>query len=436
MERKVALDIHRRSLFVLIMEEGKQVLRRRFSPDPEGLAAFLAVIQPGDRVVMEATTHAFRLAARLESVGATVLVLDPQETRAVGMKGKKTDYRDCLALLRYLDEPHPPAVWCPDRRTREIRQLTRERFAFNQSLVRLKNRVRGLLADEGLEPTHAPWEPAGRVWLETQTLAPVTRRILERELAAIAVETALKAEQEEELAQLALECRTTQRLMQLVGFGSATAVMCLGEVGDLQRFPSSKHLVSYAGLHASVYQSATTVHYGPITKAGRSQLRWIMVEVAWRHVHEDGPEAAYFQRLVQRGKCPQVAIVALARRLLVLVYTLLRREATHRDLDLRRYEAKLERLAAHRPEATEPEPCNRDWAADRLEELTGQTAPRRAASRPRRLRPTKRRAPAEGDPGGSSRRHGRGSASAARDEADAPRESHATPKPEEIARGA
>lgn len=183
MERKVALDIHRRSLFVLIMEGGKQVLRRRFAPDPEGLAALLALLQPGDRVVMEATTHAFRLAARLESVGATVLVLDPQQTRAVGMKGKKTDYRDCLALLRYLDDPHPPAVWCPDRRTREIRQLTRERFAFNQSLVRLKNRVRGLLADEGLEPPHAPWEPEGRAWLEAQTLAPVTRRILERELA-------------------------------------------------------------------------------------------------------------------------------------------------------------------------------------------------------------------------------------------------------------
>jgi hypothetical protein len=250
--------------------------------------------------------------------------------------------------------------------------------------------------------------------LEQQTLPPLTRRILERELVAIAVESALKAEQEEELAQLALGCVFSQRLMQLVGFGSALAVMCIGEMGDLGRFPSSKQLVSYAGLHPSVYQTGNTVRYGHITKAGRSQLRWILVEVAWRHVHSGGPEAEYFHRLVRRGKPEGVAIVALARRLLVLAYTLLRREETHRALDLDRYAAKLERLAAHRPVVAEPEPCARDWAADRLEAITGRTAPRRAAGIPRRFRPQPRRASAEAHPSGSGRKHDRGSTSTAR----------------------
>lgn len=437
MGRKVALDVHRRSLYVLIVVDHQEVLRRRFPTDAVGESALLAVLQPGDRVVLEATTGVFRLANRLESVGAEVVVLDPQETRAVGLRGKKTDYRDCRALLRYLDDPEPPRVWRPDARTRELRQLTRERFAFNQSLVRLKNRVRSLLAEEGLLPPCAPWEPAGAAWLAAQPLRPLARRIVQRELRAIETETALKAEQEAELTQLALTCPSAQRLMQLVGFGSALAMMWLGEVGDWRRFSQSPQLVSYAGLHASVRESGASVHYGPLAKAGRSQLRWLMVEVAWHHVQAEGPEAGYFHRLVRRGKPTGVAIVALARRLLVLAYTLLQREDTHRDLDLPQYEQKLARLAAHRPLAAEPEPCDQDWAADRVEALTGRAAPRRAAGKPRQFR--RRRALPAGAPdprpSGAGRTQKRGSpatARAGREPDETELESHI---PRETARG-
>lgn len=428
MARKVAVDVHRRFHYVVIMAGTREVLRRRFTADAAGEAALLAVLEPGDRVVMEATTGSFRLANRLESVAAEVLVLDPQETRAVGFRRKKTDYRDCRALLRYLDDPEPPTVWRPDRRTREVRQLTRERFAFNQNLVRMKNRVRGLLADEGLRPHAAPWEPAGRAWLLEQRLAPLTGRILERELSAIAVDEALKAEQERELAQLAVACPESQRLMQLEGFGAALAVMWVGETGDLARFPTAAALTSYAGLDPSVHQSGEKARLGAVSKAGRSQLRWIMVEVAWRHVQSEGPEASFFHRLVKRGKLPQVAIVALARRLLVLAYHLLRRQESHRELDLERYERKLARLAAARPETAAgeaPQPCDLDWAADRVEALTGRTSPRRAAGKPRRdRRPKSQRtrktaepqteAGSVAGPDGSGRRHEGGSTSAVR----------------------
>jgi transposase len=386
MARKVAVDVHRRWHYVLIMAERQEVLRRRFNADAAGEAALLAVLQPDDRVVLEATTGAFRLANRLESVGAVVTVLDPQELRAVGFRGKKTDYRDCQALLRYVDDPEAPVVWRPDPVTREIRQLTRERFAFNQGVVRLKNRVRALLADEGLPAPDAPGEPAGQAWLAEQVLCPAFRRILARELAVIAVQEGLKAEQEQDLAALARTLPDVQRLLQLAGFGAALAVMWWGEVGDLARFKHPKHLVSYAGLHPTVAQSGDRVRHGSLSKAGRTQLRWIMVEVAWRHVHQNGPEAEYFHRLVRRGKPEGVAIVALARRLLVLAYHLVTRREMHRELDLAWFEAKLARLAATRPHGAEPEPCDRDWAADRAEALTGQTSPRRAAGIPRRLR--------------------------------------------------
>jgi transposase len=400
MARDIAVDVHRKALFVVILDpEGKEVLVRRFATTAAGEAELLAQLQAGDRVVLEATGGAHRLANRLESVGTTVLIADPQQARLVGMRGKKTDYRDCRALLKHLRSGELATVWRPDVQTREIRQLTRERAAYNQGIVRLKNRIRALLWEEGLElPTDA-WEDVTGDWLAETTLAVAPRRILQREWAALQALLTLKQCQDEELAAHARALPTAQRLMQLPGFGAATAVMFLGEVGSVERFGTAKQLVSYAGLDPRVNQSDEHTQHGAVSKAGRRQLRWLMIEVAWAHVAAGGPEAAHYHRLLKRGKPKGVAITALARRLLVLAYALLLRQENYRRLDVARYEGKLTRLAAGRPVEEEEEESNVDWAADRLETLTGQASPYRQAhprSRPgRRVRcPGRRQLPA------------------------------------------
>jgi transposase len=400
MARLIAVDLHRNTHFVVATDaDGHELWHRRFPTPVAGEAELLSQMQPGDQVVLEATFGACRLANRLESRGATVRIADPQHARLLGMRGKKTDYRDCRALLEHLRAGTLVLVWRPDAPTREIRQLTRERLAYNQSLVKIKNRIQTLLWDEGLLPPSSLWNSAGQAWLAEQELAPVPRQIVTREWAALEQLTTLKQAQEEELARRALSWPQAQRLMQLPGFGAAAAVMFLGEVGDLNRFPSAKQLVSYAGLDPRVRQSGEQCRRGRISKAGRSPLRWLMVEVAWSHVAAGGPEAARYQRAVAKGKPAQVAIVALARHLLVLAYLLLTREESYRELDAARYEKKLMRLATYRPypeaepsgeEAPEEEALSHvDWAAERLKELTGQASPYRAAHP--RARPGRRR---------------------------------------------
>lgn len=405
--RDIAIDNHTRSrLVVMATREGKELFRRRFGVDAQGTAALLAVVRAGDRVILEATTGSMQLANRLEAAGAQVFLVDPQRTRLVGFRGKKTDYRDCLALLEHLRLGHLALVWRPDAAIRAVRQLTRERFAFNQSIVRLKNRIRGLLVEEGYEAPNWLFSAAGERWWSALPLAPTSRAIVRREWAALAALEQCKEEEKEMFAAWALELPLAQRLMQLTGFGIDLAVMWVGEVGDLTRFPSAKQLVSYGGLDPRVQQSGDHCYGGRISKAGRSQLRWIMVEVAHHHVAANGPEAGYYHRLVAAGKRPAVAMVALARRLLVLCYLLLTRETTHREVDLKRYEEKLTALGAHRPypepsqdqEISTPQASNRDWAAARVEALTGCVSPRRAAGtrfRTRRGPRRSRRAPEE-----------------------------------------
>lgn len=93
----------------------------------------------------------------------------------------------------------------------------------------------------------------------------------------------------------------------------------------LRRFRSPKKICGYAGLVPRVHWPGQTHYTGHITKAGRSTLRWILVQVAHRAVKAPGPLRQSYLRLKAK-KGTKVATVAVARKLLVLVWTLLTRE--------------------------------------------------------------------------------------------------------------
>ncbi len=119
-------------------------------------------------------------------------------------------------------------------------------------------------------------------------------------------------------------------LMQLPGFGVITAMTVLAAIGDIQRFDCARQLASYSGLTPGLEQSGTKYHEKGITKEGRTpalaggareELRWALVEVAQRAVKSDPLWTRRFQELQKRMHRNQ-AIVAIARRLLELVWCL------------------------------------------------------------------------------------------------------------------
>lgn len=346
--RDVALDVHKKHWVWVAVDRatGAEVCRRRL-PAREAEEELLRSLRSGDRLVMEATRGSHRLANRLETTGAAVLVVDAAQAQLLGRGGKKTDYRDCCALLQHLRADSLVVVWRPDAETRELRQLAREREALNQSIVHLKNRIQALLYEEGLpHPGEALWTAAGGDWLAKQNLPGAANGIASREWKALRYLLAVKAEQEAALLERSFQRPEVPRLMQLTGFGPVAALFFLGEAGDLQRFLTEKHLVSYAGLDPRVHQSDERCLRGSISKAGRAPLRWLLIEVAWAHVLGKGPEAHHYHRLVARGKPKNVAIVALARRLLVLAYKLLRGTENYRRVLVDQYVGKLARWSA------------------------------------------------------------------------------------------
>ena len=108
-------------------------------------------------------------------------------------------------------------------------------------------------------------------------------------------------------------------IQQIPGVGPTWAAVFVAEIGDVTRFASARHLCSWAGLTPRHRESDTTVHRGPITKQGSTLVRWAAVEAAQRIPASAGwlagPRA---QITARRGR--NIATVAVARRLLTLVY--------------------------------------------------------------------------------------------------------------------
>ena len=117
------------------------------------------------------------------------------------------------------------------------------------------------------------------------------------------------------------------------------AVLIKTEIGDIGRFPSSSKLCSYAGIVPSTYASGGKAWHGRLTKQGNRWLRWAIVEAVIPAISSNGELRSYYER-IRYKKGPKAAKLATARRLLAIVYRVLR----EKDL-FKLYKTELKRRA-------------------------------------------------------------------------------------------
>ena len=117
----------------------------------------------------------------------------------------------------------------------------------------------------------------------------------------------------------------------------------MAALGDISRFRDGASAASYLGLVPSTKQSADHCYHGPITKAGRGHTRWMLIQAA-QHVHlHAGPLGVFFRRL-SRKKNYNVAVVACARKLVVIAWHMLTKNESYRYAQPLATENKLSRL--------------------------------------------------------------------------------------------
>jgi transposase len=247
---------------------------------------------------------------------------------------RKTDRDDALRLAQLQALNQLPTVVIPPKPIREWRSLIAHRQALVGRRVTVQNRIRAIVLVQGLPaPVGArAWASAGLKELQSLSRplsecspAELWRGRLERSL----VEYGQVLEQieviESTLDAIGRQSRAVQLLLTIPGVGPRTAEVVAAYLNDPRRFASKKEVSAYAGLVPRQFQSGDLDRRGRITKRGPAILRKLLVECAWCSLRYNGWARREYMRQSHNGSArKKQAIVALARKLLVRCWAVLR----------------------------------------------------------------------------------------------------------------
>jgi len=291
-------------------------------------------------VVHEAGLDGFWVHRLLSTNGIESHVVDPGSVAVPRRRRRaKTDAIDGETLLRTLlawqrGEPRVCAMAVPPTPEQEDRRrLTRERAALMQERVRHVNRIKGLLAGQGItdyDPLHKGRQVRlndlktgdGRE-LPVRLKAELSRELIRIELVLQQI-AEVEAERDATIRPATENCQSPVVLLaQLKGIGPQIGSVIYHE-GLYRTFVNRREVASYAGLVPSPWRSGSIEREQGISKAGNPRLRHIMIELAWLWVRHQ-PESAlssWFRARVgtERGRIRRITIVALARKLLIALW--------------------------------------------------------------------------------------------------------------------
>jgi transposase len=256
-------------------------------------------------------------------------VAHPKEVRAIAKAKVKTDERDSYKLARLLRTGDIPEVYKRSWENRSSQRVLRQRAFYVAKQTSVKNRLRALLAQQGEEIRQ---EVARVENLFTEKGLRVLEGLGLPEREAKMVRALLKTYHHLEdrigetnsLVGELYEKMPSARLIQTVpGFGQFLSVLVAVEIEDLGRFEDVSKFHAYAGVIPSTHSSGVRIYHGKIIKEGNRWLRWAAVEAVWPAIRADFDLCCFYER-IKRRKGANSAKVVTARRLLTIIYRMLK----------------------------------------------------------------------------------------------------------------
>lgn len=332
-KRYIGLDVHKHYITIGGMNAEQEMVLRPRNVEMDRFKTWAEEnLRSTDEVVLESSTNTWDVYDTVAPRVKRVVVAHPAEVKQIANARVKTDNQDVVRLLRLLIAGMIPEVWVPPVEVRELRALISYRWRLVKMATAIQNRMHSLLHRHNIQAPEGKIDTGeNRAWWEQVQLSELERLRLNQELQTLRLVREHIVEVEHELGRLSTSERWGKQathIMQLPGVGIVVTMTILSAIGEIQRFPSAKKLVGYAGFGAGVEDSGQKHRDKGITKFGRKELRWALVEAAWQAIRSNPRLRAEYDQLCQR-KHPNQAIVAIARKLLVTLWYLLSRQEAY-----------------------------------------------------------------------------------------------------------
>ena len=341
----VGLDVHARSVAAAAIDGVTgELFQTKLTPAHDHIRSWIQRLPGPVAVAYEAGPTGFGLYRSLTGVGIRCQVAAPSKLQRPAGDRVKTDAKDAVHLAKLLRLDEITAVAVPSVEQETARDLVRVREDCRGDLMRARQRLSKLLLRQGIVYYHGnAWTGRHDMWLRRQRFdRPALQLAFESDYETVITTTARRDRLDTAIEAMAADSEFTdvvRRLSCLKGVSTLTAFAVAVEIGDWGRFTGNS-IGSFVGLVPSEHSSGSSRTQGPITKAGNTHARRLLVEAAWHHRAryvpgktmrerwELAPPAARVRgdqgnrrlharwvRFTDRKKMPVIANVAIAREL-------------------------------------------------------------------------------------------------------------------------
>jgi transposase len=321
----MGIDVHKKvCVFTDIDSEGRIIHRGKFNNNLAEVSEFASMLSPDVHLVLEPVLNYLWLLDQFEPYVGSVHVAVPHKVRVIAESKCKTDRYDSRVLADLLRTNFLPESWVPPHEIRLLRNLVRQRYHLVKTVIMNKNRIRHLLFLNGSKlAVFDIASPTARRQMQQLRLSPTIRQIIDQCLEIIASLKQSLKQIDKQLGEHTEGNETVALLQTIPGIGRIRSVVILAEVGDIDRFRSRRAFANYTGLTPTVRASGDSVWTGGITRFGSRPLRHVLVEASINVIRESPALSRLFHRILYRSNI-QKARVAVARKLAVIIYAMLR----------------------------------------------------------------------------------------------------------------
>jgi len=331
----VGIDVHKKYCQAALMNDNGRLLKElRFDNTTEGTSSLLELaksVDPHIKAVLEPSANFWiRIYDKLEDEGVEVKLSNPLRTKAIAEARIKTDRIDAKTLAYLLRGDLVAESYVPTRKNRERRALIRHRASLMRIRVDIKNRIHALLDKHELSYTYTDlFGKEGIEWLRNLQLPTPDHEIIRSNLQVMETLNAEIRNADIQIAKDATSEEKAKLLITMPGVDYYAAMVLISEIGDVHRFSSDEKLVSWVGLAPQVHRSGESQWTGHITKKGSKRARWILGQCA-QSARQHDPRMREFYERIERKHGSQKAIVAVARKMLAIMYVMLIRNEPYR----------------------------------------------------------------------------------------------------------
>jgi transposase len=328
-QRHIGIDLHRNNFTCCLrLENGRNYLS---DWKLEDLPRFIQKLRPSDEIAVEVTGNTRLFRDAVAPYVARVVAVNPNQFKVISQSVKKTDPNDARNLALYLEKDLLPEVRMKDKAQAQLASLTQTRDTLVKLRTSLKNKINNILSAHGINLEREALSSEKKL---NEVLAMKFDAMVKIELEVIVEEIRSLNEKiarlEKAIADEGSKLEGHKNLTSIKGIGPLSGSILLSVIGDINDFEDEGKLAAYLGIVPRVSNSNETEHSGRITKRGSKLGRTALVQCALIAQRYSPYLKRYYEKIKARRGTGK-AIIALARKLLGIIYRTLKNKWVFED---------------------------------------------------------------------------------------------------------